>query len=602
MFRLLPVIPEVLGDLRGHLRPLLVWHLFFTLLAVALVVPATAWLSTALLTAAGTPAVSNEDLLRFLLTLRGMGWSVLAGAGALTLVFVQHAGMLLIAKSPEGNRYWLASSALWLVGRQLHRLLALALMQVVAHLVLALPFLLALTALGRRVLAIYDPYYLLVEQPPAFWLTFWLGLPLCLLMLLGNVWLYLRWSLSLPALLLEKLSPLAALRRSAQLTRRQRLRLAKVLLLAAAFVASLPLSLSLLFNLLGGLLLRWLPEVFALLVPLTFLFLAAYILFAALIAFCGVAFNALLIRRLYLRLAGRDPGRVEAPPRGTGPLAWGAELLLLLFALGQAGYLLHSFFDFEDRVAVTAHRGSSLAAPENTLAAIEQAIVDGAHFVEIDVRMTADGALVLLHDRDLRRVAGDPRAIWEITLEELQTLDAGAWFDPRFAGQRVPTLTEAVAQIGGRAEIYLEIKTAVATPDLIDAVVAYLQREQLLEQTVVAALDPVVLERVRQLEPHLRTALLVHTTIGQLERLGLHALALRAALASPRELRLARRHGHELHVWTVNDRALMSRMIDLGVDNIITDRPDLLVELLEERAGLSRPEMFAVKLRNWLAR
>jgi glycerophosphoryl diester phosphodiesterase len=249
---------------------------------------------------------------------------------------------------------------------------------------------------------------------------------------------------------------------------------------------------------------------------------------------------------------------------------------------------------------VTAHRGSSLRAPENTLSAIEPAIADGADFIEIDVRQTADGALVLLHDRDLRRVAGDRRAIWDVTLDEARALDVGGWFGPEFVGERIPTLAEAVEAARGRAQLYLEIKPSPQTPDLARAVVELLEALEFLDDTIVASLDRNTIRDVAALAPDVRTSLLVHTVIGEIDRTDLHALGLRMALVTPAEVMAARRHGHELHVWTVNRPAQMSRFIDLGVDSIITDRPEVLAAILDERARVSQPQMLLNKIRNWL--
>lgn len=130
--------------------------------------------------------------------------------------------------------------------------------------------------------------------------------------------------------------------------------------------------------------------------------------------------------------------------------------------------------------------------------------------------------------------------------------------------------------------------------------VTLLQRENAVEGTVIAAAERHVLTEARTLESGLRTALLAEFVIGPLDNQGFDILGLRYNQANATAVARARQLGYELHVWTVNQPAEMSRMIDMGVDNIITDRPDVLARLLAERAELTDGERLALKLRNWL--
>lgn len=591
---------HVLVGLRYHRRPLLAFHLYFVILAFSLLTPFTGWLLTVLLNLTGTGLVSNDDLVRFLFTPAGLLWLLVSGTFAIVLVFLQHTGMMLIASRGVDHHYPTAAAALWRVAHRLPRLLKLAGFQVAAHLAVAAPFLAILGLAYQRLLGGYDIYYVINEHPPALWGFTAVAALVGLGLAVANGSLYLRWVLALPALLLEDLAARQALRRGAELSRGARLHIATLLLCAGALVALLPALLSLLFDSLGRGLMAVLPEQYGLLIPVLATLIVGYAVLGVAVGFIGVGVNSLVILKLYQKRRGRPVGLPPDPePRRTGVLAWGIEIIAVLLALVQIGYAIQ-VTGRQDDVAISAHRGSSLSAPENTLAAIEQAIEDGADYVELDVRQTTDGHLVLLHDRDLRRVAGDPRPIWEVPFAEVRRLDAGRWFGPAFEGEPIPTLSEAIDTLRGRAGLYLEIKTAPQTPDLTRRVVATLQRENFVDQTLLAALEPAVLYQARQLEPTLRTSLLVHSAIGAVEGQPFEALALREALVTPARAAAVRGHDHALHVWTVNDRRAMSRLIDIGVDNIITDRPALLAGLLEERAALSEPERLLIRMRNWV--
>jgi glycerophosphoryl diester phosphodiesterase len=594
------VLKDIAGQIRHHHRPLLAFHIYFAVLALVTLTPASAWLLGALVAASGQPMIGNEDLLAFVLQPAGVLWLLISATLAATLVFVEHAGMTLIAmRDPAGNPVS-ASRALWLVVHRLPALLELAGMQVAAHLLLAAPALLLLGGSFFWLLGEYDPYYVVHERPGELWHFLGIASLLAVLLLLLNGNLYLRWVLALPVLLSEGVRPRAALARSMTLTAGVRLPIAARVIGVGALVALLPMLVSLTFESAGAMILQILPERYGLLIPVMAGLVILFTVMGVLVAFAGVSANSLLIWLLYRALTGRTPDLpAEAVPRHAGVWAWGLEGLLVLFALGQVVWVVQAF-DAPEQVQISAHRGNSSLAPENTLAAIERAIADGTHYVELDVRQTADGVLVLLHDRDLRRVAGVARDIWTVDYGEIRHLDVGSWFSAEFSGERIPTLQQAIALLRGRARLYLEIKTGTQSPNLTHDVVRTLQDAEFVADTTLAALSPQTLLEARELEPALRTSLLVHTAIGDLEAQPFDALALRDALVTPWRARRVRQQGRELHVWTVNDEAAMARFIDLGVDNIITDRPHALAALLEERDALSDAERLLLRIRQWI--
>lgn len=591
---------DILADIRRHRRALLAFHVYFVLLGLSTLTPASAWLLAAMLNLSGHTMVGNEDLLAFVVTPFGLTWLILSGTFAAVFIFLHHAGMMLVTTRDGHNHYCTATSALWRVAHQLPRLLRLAGLQVAAHLLVAAPFLLVLFVTYQWLLGGYDIYYVINEHPPAFWQFLAVSLAVIGGLLIANGSLYLRWVFALPCLLLQAQRPLTALRTSGQLSKGLRLGIASKILSIAALVAFFPVLLSAGFEYLGTGVLRLLPERYNLLIPIMALLMVTYVLSALVLAFFGVSANSLAILKLYQRC---QPGRCMLPPDPEPPrtclLAWSGETVLIFLALGQIFYAINAF-ETRDEVMISAHRGSSLLAPENTHAAIERAIVDGADFIELDVRETADGVLILLHDRDLLRVAGDRRNIWEVNFAELRTMDVGSWFSPAYRGQTVPTLSEAINQLRGRAQLYLETKTSPHSPNLVHNTLRTLIEHDFVDHTIIAALSPQVLLEAQRLAPGIRTSLLVHSAIGTVEGQPFDALALRDALVTPSRLNRVRRQGHELHVWTVNDRRAMARFIDMGVDNIITDSPEILAELLAERAALSDAERLLIRMRNWV--
>lgn len=595
------LLKAVATSLREHWRPLLAFHLFFTLLATTLLLPASATALAALLKRIGRPVFTNGQLLDIALSPMGLLWLLVAIGATFLILFLQQAGMLLVAVRSGASRYRAALEALWNVARRFLAITALTLIQVATHLLLALPFLIALVALYQWLLGDMESYYVLRVKPQEWWLFLAASLPFVLLWLWFAARLYLRWSLALPVLILETVSARHALTRSRELTQGIKRRLAMPIIISVVVIIALPIGITSLFDGLISPLLGWLPERSAILIPAMLAYLTIYVLLTLAATFIGVAVNSLLLACVYLRLAQHEP-KPQAPPQGSYParVAWGAEAIILALALSQAATALTSF-EIRDRVGITAHRGSSSKAPENTLAAFEQAIDDGADYVEFDVRLTRDKEVVVSHDNNLRRLTKLNRALSEMTLEEAQLVDVGSWFGDVFVDTRIPTLDEVINLTQGRIKLYVELKPARRDEKALAAAVIDKLSAVPNDEIVLASLSPVALGEAKRLAPQLHTTLFAQFVVrGGMDLRLFDALGLRHNRVTPGSVRTARHHGYELHTWTVNGQAEMSRLIDLGVDNIITDRPDLLDEVLDERAALSDGELLLLKLRNWL--
>jgi glycerophosphoryl diester phosphodiesterase len=234
-----------------------------------------------------------------------------------------------------------------------------------------------------------------------------------------------------------------------------------------------------------------------------------------------------------------------------------------------------------------AHRGASVAAPENTMAAFEKAAELGADGIELDLHVSRDGELVVIHDDTLDRTTDGRGPVHQHSLGELMRLDAGRWFGERFAGQRIPKLAEVLDRFAGKVSLALEIKAGSSVfPGIEEKIVSALRRHGAVAQAAVASFDHHALRRLKEIEPTLRTAALLVGRPVSLPALAVPAkvdgLALEASFVTKTEVEACRVAGLQLVVWVVNDPAEMSHFIGLGVDGIITDRPDLLRRALTE--------------------
>jgi glycerophosphoryl diester phosphodiesterase len=238
------------------------------------------------------------------------------------------------------------------------------------------------------------------------------------------------------------------------------------------------------------------------------------------------------------------------------------------------------------RPAVVGHRGVRGARPENTLAAFELAAREGADAVELDVRLCATGELVVCHDPDLKRVAGDARKVAALSLAELSRVDLGG-------GERVPRLIE-VLDLCRRAGVGVNVELKRDLPHRASVVAAAAQLLTAWDpghDVVVSSFDPWMLAGLRRLAPSLHCAQLVHRSRYIAAHLvagraaGARGVHLEASLWDPRRVASLRRRAGWIAAWTVVDPDEARRLADLGADAIITDVPGAIRAALDQPGG-----------------
>ncbi len=291
------------------------------------------------------------------------------------------------------------------------------------------------------------------------------------------------------------------------------------------------------------------------------------------------------------------PAAAILSPTGLKRIAWLIAGIALIMGVATGAAFIQGF-NINRAVEITGHRGSKLRAPENTLSALRQAIAEGADYAEIDVQTTADGVVVLLHDADLMRVASVNRRLRDINYHELSGIDVGSWFAPEFSSERIPTLQEAIDVARGRIKLNIELKFTWPDPTLTRKVGNIIRQKKFSSDCVVSSLNFKALTEVKRTFPELSTGFIVFQVAGTLSRMEADFLSINAARATPRLVRQLHRQGKAVHVWTVNDLNNAISMVEMGVDNIITDYPEDLRSFLEAWKTLSDSEKIVLMLRN----
>jgi glycerophosphoryl diester phosphodiesterase len=599
------VLTAAAADARRFLPAFVIYEIFFKVLGALIFVPLASLVARTAIHVTGDVSLSNDEMLGFLVSPTGLLTLVLLAAVALATTFTEVGALgVLFLRLRSGQKPRLLS-VLWLLLRRLPGIVTICALQCLVFLLFVLPALVGIGLLYRRFLASYDIYYLVQVRPPVFWWTLAAGALVALAALLPIVFFYLRWIFSVPWHILRGGSPIAAMRESRCMLRGSTVQVGIISLSWSAAVLLTGLVADVVFNLSSELGLGLAGGSLAGVVAIVGLFAAAEILFLLLLGFVTTVGHGLLVGHCLLRLRGaevdsllaRTEQEIPASPPSTyrWALPAGAAALLVLATVVIVSVL--GSVELRDEVIITAHRGSSGVAPENSLAALRQAIEDGADYAEVDVQETADGVIVLLHDTDLLRVAGLDRKIWEVSYEEIRGLDAGSWFSPEFAGEPIPTLAEAIEVVRGRLKLYIELKFNQREERLVERVVEILEEEDFVEQCVVASLKYEGPQRARELSPDLRIGYMVYRAAGKIDKLDVDFLSLGSDLVTNALVVATQREGKELHVWTLNDAAAMSRALDRGVDNIITDYPARLRDLLEERRELSDLERILLRFR-----
>ena len=240
-------------------------------------------------------------------------------------------------------------------------------------------------------------------------------------------------------------------------------------------------------------------------------------------------------------------------------------------------------------VQVFAHRGARRAAPENTLPAFAAALEMGVDGIELDVHVTSDGQLVVIHDFDVRATTDGAGLVHSLTAAQVRALDAGSHFSPSFAGTRVPTLDEVFDLVGSRCAVNIEIKSEDPyARDASDAVVAFIQRRRLYDQVIVSSFNPVTLIKLRYLDHLIPLGLLYEAEMPPFLRDAFAGPPIQPEAHHPHYhavdhsyMTWAQQIGARVNTWTVNDPLEAQHLAALGVNVIMSDVPDVIIAALK---------------------
>ncbi len=236
-------------------------------------------------------------------------------------------------------------------------------------------------------------------------------------------------------------------------------------------------------------------------------------------------------------------------------------------------------------VIVVAHRAGAKVAPENTVAALEQAIRDGAPIAEIDVQQLSDGTLIVMHDSNFKRTAGEDMCVWDAESDLLQELEVGDNFSAAYRGERIPTLEEMLACAKGRICLMIELKCTGQEESLEENVISLLAAYDMTEECIIGSMNKGILQTVKELEPGISTVYIAHDLDESEYDLDYaDSYSIEGKNLTTDMVDAIHYTGKSVYGWTANSSAAMAWIVGSGADGVITDDVRLLQTFLREHA------------------
>lgn len=598
----------ILHRLAHRWRGAVAFAISFRLLQALLFAPLLAAVLRLFLLRWGRASVGNFEIASFCISPIGIVALLCVGALLLATIYFEVSGLIRILAN-DRLAWWRSLSS----GAGLFpRLAYLGFVQLAVYLLLAVPFLAGIGVAYWWYWSGSDLNGLIILRPPHFWKGATIaGLLALAYLLLATVW-FCRWLYAVPMLCVEPQTPVvAALRESARRSRGTFVvAFGSLLLWAVAQTAISALLIGGVEWLLSGWLERidisprraWVYGAFV---------LAGHAAATSLLAIVSSISYAAMLLALYQRtqpLPDHSPAEAALPdcanlqpsssvwPHRFGIAAIG---VVALFSILTSPVLIADL-QLTETIEITAHRAGAAHGPENTIAALQQAIVDRADWAEIDVQLTADNELVVMHDIDLARIGGGNRRVAQATLAEIQALDVGSLLNARFAGEQVPTFPALLVAAKGRIKLNVELKPhsaadgKVLTPRVVQAI----QDAGMVAECRICSQSYDSIQLARQLEPRLPIGLIVATAIGDPTQLPVDFLMIKTSLATRDFVDRAHAAKIQVQAWTVNQPEQLGPLIDAGVDNVITDDAPAIRAKIEEIGGLSPVERILLRVRH----
>jgi glycerophosphoryl diester phosphodiesterase len=588
-------------------RRLAIFELLYRLISLMIISPLSFFVLYQFVKFSGRPSIGNLELTGFFLSIPGIGSIVVFGTLLLAGLYFEIC-VLLLNLRPTNARIG-NDEILRYLFRNFPRLIQLGLIQISVYLILLLPGAVITLIMMNQKWSGWDLNTLVILKPAIFWEVVVIGLLINGISGFFVIRQFLRWSMALPLLLFygENLELRSLLSKSRELTESRLNEIAQRVIrwfIVQSFISFITLfllsrSADFILDRVGFSLILAIPATIAIL-----------ILHFLVVTFLSVILNvsfALILLEIYEKLTGQ----ITVATMALENQRWKRYLpriTLIFFVMTtitlSVWAILVNSLDLEDHVEIIAHRAGGALAPENTIAAVKNAIAIQSEWAEIDVQLTRDSQIIVAHDTDLRRLAHVNKTVADCTLAEIELMEVGSAFRPEFRGEKIPTLDSFLEAARGQIRVVIELKphSIQDAEPLAKAVVELLQRRGEVKRHRVCSLSYEAVQAVRRFEPEIELGFIVAQAVGPIEKLDADFFMIDQKMATQRLVERCRASGNRFVLaWTVDDPNKILPLIDNGVAGIITDNPPVIRERYEELRQLSTLGRLLIRVRDEIA-
>ncbi|WP_419872321.1 glycerophosphoryl diester phosphodiesterase membrane domain-containing protein [Candidatus Pristimantibacillus sp. PTI5] len=572
-------------DFRDTYKKHLIFEYLFMLMTSFVIIPIISFIFNRIIRIVGSGSVLNGEFYKIGLSYAGVGGLIAICLVAMLVLFIEFGVVITIAQQHYFGKNVLISDAVLTTLHQTPKLFGFGFIQLMFFLLFLVPFI--DSPLSSSLFAQFNVPIFFNSR---IWSSSAAMLALYGLLLLAGLYLVLRWIFVLHYIMIEDKSIRAAIKSSLVLTKGKRLSIFINLFLLNALVFSLGFitisTVAYLPSWLDDNLLKVITDQYSLTLSTVLTYMFTLLL---------VPVNIIYLTRLYYHF-NRSPGVKPydtlrlAKSRWFGPLekrlyayVQGRTRTRIIYVSAAAVYLalaLTVSYAANDNlvyvkwsVLLSAHRGDSLEAPENSLAAVRSSVKQGIDAVEIDVQLTKDGVVVLHHDYNLQRMAGVPKRVNELTYDEVARLNIGIRDGGFGESERIPMLAEVLAEVQGKAKLIVDLKPYGPGDELANEVVALIEQFDMVQECYIQSFDRQTLHQIRQLNPDIRIGQILYFAVGDLSLLDVDFYTIEQVMLTEAFVERAHKDGREVWVWTVNSERNLKEVLKFEIDGIITDFP-----------------------------
>lgn len=590
-----PLWQKIIAFVSHRKQVLTLIHLFYTILGIVLFMPVLGLLGKLMTKLSGAEVLTDMQIAGFILSPLGFVSFLILFALSITIIVFEQASMQAVAVAKGKEEHITAVSAIGFALKHARKIFFFSARLIVKLLIIMLPFLLLAGLVAYLLITEHDINYYLTQKPPEFMTMVGINAVIILLMAALVTKKLLSWSLTLPLILFGGISPAESFTQSGTMTQKHKKALLAYFGQWAIVSAAVVFVVLGLINFTGDHLAAQNMGNFKILIFI----LGLFALLLSLANFFMTIFTSATFASLNVLLAQKYGATLSTEMLNSSELAsiWKVnktKMALITAALIVVSVILGA--DFLERskqiqdVEIFAHRGAAGAAPENTLASFKQAITDGADWIELDVQESKDGEVVVIHDSDVMKLARVSPKIWESNLADLQKIDIGSWFDPKFKGEKIPTFKEVLQMAKGKIKVLIELKYYGHDVALEKKVVEIVESLGMSKEVAAMSLKPAQVEKIKSLRPEWKSGILLSKVVGDVSKMDVDFLAVNLGMMHPSLIKTTHKAGKKLYVWTADDPLVMFKMLTLGVDGLITNEPALARKVMEERKDLNPVE------------